>query len=129
MVAHPEQVMERICGFIQVPVSTCENGAALKLAHWSGFRKNRIQPGRGLIFQWIVSIISMEWPRSTRMSIFSIGSIVVTAIASECVDVVVSGGPGFLDRIFPILSRLLRFRLPVEWAADRSTRYRGAIKR
>lgn len=35
------------------------------------------------------------------------------------------GGPGFLDRIFPSLSGLLRFRLPVEWTADRSTRYRG----
>lgn len=47
LVAHPEQVMERICEFIQVPVSTCEIGAALKLANSSGFRKNKIQPGRG----------------------------------------------------------------------------------
>ena len=29
-----------------------------------------------------------------------------------------SGGPGFLDRIFPLLSGLLRFRLPAGWAAN-----------
>jgi hypothetical protein len=50
----------------------------------------------------------------------------IYATFGECSrEQAVSGGPGFLDRIFPSLSGFLRFRLPVRLAANQSTRYPG----